>query len=56
MEFIQSPAVLDSIRAYESQRRELAELADDAKPDKRTTIFVNTEDLAWAWKIGRAHV
>lgn len=49
MEFIQSPAVLDSIRAYESQRRELAELADDAKPDKRTTIFVNTEDLAWAW-------
>lgn len=49
MEFIQSPAVLDDIRAYESQRRELAELADDNKPDKRTTAFVNTEDLAWAW-------
>lgn len=55
MEFIQSPAVLDSIRAYEFQRRELAELADTAKPDKRTTAFVNTEDLAWAW-IGNQQV
>ncbi|AKE40818.1 hypothetical protein UL82_03015 [Corynebacterium kutscheri] len=46
---IQSELVLPDIRAFEEYRHALSTLDDAKKPDKRTTKFVNTADLAWAW-------
>lgn len=41
--------VLDSIRAFESERHAMSLLDDSEKTDKRTTVFVNTADLVWGW-------
>lgn len=57
---IETPAALESIRAFEDYRYQLSTLDDSAKPDKNTTVFVDAKDLVWAWladgsELGFAH-
>lgn len=48
-QLLATPAAVASVRAYEQARHELSFLSDADKPDKHTTVFINSADLVWAW-------